>query len=298
MCRRLVLASISLALASCAARYPAYSNRPGDTVTTGPSVVRTVDLLAEHETIGFKHWGSIDREPIAGEKHLYMAVFSEPVSERAIDVVADDGSVLESAKLDLAMEGMPAEIPSGCAVITAPAQPFRIFVRGKTRNGTRFVALAPARHGEARYFGQYLRVEVEPSFMTFHNKPHQKKLTLQNTGEADRFSIRVEDDKGWITSPRQLEISLAKGAVYETAIELMLPKVAPDQYPGDSIRVEIRSLSQPNLHTWTKTGHQAHDGIDEDNDNFDDQTSDNCVGVRNPDQRDADGDGKGDACDS
>jgi hypothetical protein len=72
-----------------------------------------------------------------------------------------------------------------------------------------------------------------------------------------------------------------------------LPQHLSTNYPSWYLEVDGNPFAQ---HFFTAT--VTWSDCDEDNDYFGDRTGDNCVGLHNPDQRDRDGDGAGDACDS
>ena len=71
-----------------------------------------------------------------------------------------------------------------------------------------------------------------------------------------------------------------------------LPEYLSTDYPSWYLEVDGNPYAR-RLFTATVTWSDC----DEDNDYFGDRTRDNCVGLHNPDQRDRDGDGAGDACD-
>ena len=173
----------------------------------------------------------IDGQPVTGETATAEASVLGPIANADFSLIDAQGDVVSALPLD---RGSPIGDPEHFLGETElPATPFKVVVAGVDDSGASY-----RREYPALYRTQNLGIEVSGSRLVEMGPGESRTIEFKakNHGPEASFSIAVEDELGFVTSPSRTTRVIASGDEVVIPVSLLVPESSVE---GDTTSVVL-----------------------------------------------------------
>ena len=166
----------------------------------------------------------IDGQPISGATSTAVATLYGPYDQGTppiFQLISEPGILLATPTLSSGDSDATDEDFVG--TVTLPIERFRVYVLGKDAKGFWFRRALPP-----TFIGQAVQVEAlhkESDLEMIAGKPFTARFKVTNRGSDNKFKISAADDRGFVKSVSQSEVTLAANASAQIDVALDIPGV-------------------------------------------------------------------------
>jgi len=164
----------------------------------------------------------IDGQPVSGAASTAVATLygpHDPGTPLVFQLLSEPGFLLATPALSGSDNDVTKEDFVGA--ITLPTERFRVYALGKDAKGFWFRRALPP-----TFLGQAVQVEAlhkESDLVMIAGKPFTARFKVTNRGSDNKFKISAADDRGFVKSVSQSEVTLAANASAQIDVALAIP---------------------------------------------------------------------------